>query len=392
MSDQHWKILLVEDDKEDYLLTKEMLSEAREHRYILDWASDYESGKQAVLSTFFDAILMDYQLGSRSGLDLTREFHALGCKAPIILLTGRGNYLVDMEAMQIGITDYLAKSEATSSSLERTIRYAILQKQNEEALRAAKEELETRVLERTLELTNKNTALETEILERKRIEGELAEMQRRLLDHAENERLNLARELHDGPMQELYGLIFQLETFPADFEAGQISQSIASMKENLLQVIQSLRSISRELRPPALAPYGLEKAIRSHAAGLMSIHPDLHIDLHLDSDGRALPETVRMAMFRIYQTAISNVLRHAQANRVTVRFTMEDEVVRLKIHDNGRGFDVPKRWITFARQGHMGLVGAAERAEAAGGSLMVKSGNGKGTTIQVVIPREQQTG
>ena len=106
-----WKILLVEDDREDYLLTKEMLAEARGRKYLLEWASDYESGKQAILSTSFDAILMDYDLGRKSGIDLTREVSALGCKSPIILLTGRGNYEVDMEAMQNGVTDYLSKSE-----------------------------------------------------------------------------------------------------------------------------------------------------------------------------------------------------------------------------------------------------------------------------------------
>lgn len=387
MPNEHWKILLVEDDKEDYLLTKEMLSESREHRYTLEWASDYEAGKEAACSRHFDSILMDYQLGPMSGLNLTRELHASGCKTPIILLTGRGNYHVDIEAMQIGVTDYLAKSEATPASLERTIRYAILKRQNEDALLAAKEELETRVQERTHELTEKNAALEIEIQERKRVEGELSEMQRRLLDQAESERLGLARDLHDGPMQELYGLIFQLETLPSDFESGKGGESIAKVKENLQLVIQSLRSISRELRPPALAPYGLEKAIRSHAAGLLQVHPDLQIDLYLDPDGRELPENARLALFRIYQTAISNVLRHAQASRVVVRFTMEEKRARLLIRDNGRGFYVPKRWIVLARQGHMGLVGAAERAEAFGGTLKVESETGKGTTIEVIIPR-----
>lgn len=108
-----WKILLVEDDREDYLLTKEMLAEARGRKYLLEWASDYEFGKQAILSTSFDAILMDYDLGRKSGIDLTREVSALGCKSPIILLTGRGNYEVDMEAMQNGVTDYLSKSRST---------------------------------------------------------------------------------------------------------------------------------------------------------------------------------------------------------------------------------------------------------------------------------------
>jgi signal transduction histidine kinase len=236
-------------------------------------------------------------------------------------------------------------------------------------------------------LTDKNTALEAEISERKRIEGELAEMQRRLLDHVENERLELARDLHDGPMQELYALAFQIDLMPAEFENGQISRSVETAKERLMQVIHSLRSISRELRPPALAPYGLEKAIRSHAANIQQIHPDLKIEMHLDADGRTLPEEIRLALYRIFQTAISNVLRHAQATHVTIRFHLDDSMALLEIRDNGRGFEVPRRWITLARQGHMGLVGAAERAEAAGGTLVVESRQDVGTTIKVFVPR-----
>lgn len=391
MPDRPWNILLVEDDEEDYLLTREMLSEIRDNKYILEWKSTYEEGKQAILEGQYDAILMDYELGSRTGLDLTREVTSLGCRIPIILLTGRGNYDVDIEAMQIGVAEYVSKSDATTSSLDRAIRYTVLQKQTEEELRAAKEYLETRVQERTRELTQKNAALEAEITERERIEAELAEVQRRLLDRAENERLEFARDLHDGPMQDLYGLIFALDTLTADLPAVEGAGSIGEIKEKILQIIQSLRTISRELRPPALAPYGLEKAIRSHADALMQVYPDLRIELNLEEDGQTLPESVRLALFRIYQTAITNVIRHAQATHAEVRLVLNDNETRLEIHDNGRGFKVPDRWIGMARGGHLGLVGATERAEAVGGKLKVESRPGHGTHITVIVPRNQPT-
>lgn len=390
MPDRPWNILLVEDDEEDYILTREMLSEIRDNKYILDWKSTYEGGKQAILGGQYDAILMDYELGPHTGLDLTREVTSLGCRIPIILLTGRGNYDVDIEAMQIGVAEYISKTDATTSSLDRAIRYTVLQKQTEEELRAAKEYLETRVQERTRELTQKNAALEAEITERERIEAELAEVQRRLLDRAENDRLEFARDLHDGPMQDLYGLIFAIDTLAADLPEGGAG-SIGEIKEKILQIIQSLRTISRELRPPALAPYGLEKAIRSHADSLKQVYPDLKIELVLDEDGQTLPETVRLALFRIYQTAITNVIRHAQATQAEVRLAMNPNETRLEIHDNGRGFKVPERWIGMARGGHLGLVGATERADAVGGKLKVESKPGHGTHITVTVPRNQPT-
>jgi signal transduction histidine kinase len=388
MADRTWRILLVEDDEDDYMLTREMLAEARGSKYHVQWASSYDAGKNKILSGEYDAILMDYELGAETGLDLTREVNLLGCKSPIILLTGRGNYDIDVEAMQVGVTDYLSKSEVSSSLLERAIRYAISQKQTEEELRSAKEELESRVQERTLELSQKNITLIREAQERLRIEAELAEVQRRLIDRTEDEQRELARELHDGPMQELYGLTFHLEVMQSDFAAGQGEESIADMREKLLQVIDSLRSISRELRPPALAPYGLEKALRSHIDRIRATNPNLTINISLDADQQELPESVRLALFRIYQTSITNVIRHSEATEVEVRFLLGSDTVILEVQDNGCGFNVPQRWIELARKGHLGLVGASERAEAAGGHMLVQSEPGKGTLIHVQVPRQ----
>jgi signal transduction histidine kinase len=387
MAERRLKILLIEDDEEDYMLTREMLAEVRGSRYQLDWASSYVEGRQKIITNAYDAILMDYELGPHTGLELTREAGELGCKAPIILLTGRGNYDIDVEAMHVGVTDYLSKSEASSSLLERSIRYAISQKLTEEALRRAKEELETRVHERTQELSTKNIALIEEVNERLRIEAELAEVQRRLIDRTEAEQRELARELHDGPMQELYGLTFQLEVLSSEFAAGKGEQTVNMMREKLLQVIDSLRTISRELRPPALAPYGLEKALRSHADILSQSNPDLNLGLKLQADHQKLPESVRLALFRIYQVAITNVIRHSQATQAEIRLSLDKSTVTMEIEDNGCGFVVPHRWIELARRGHLGLVGAAERAEAAGGHLDVQSEPGMGTVIRVEIPR-----
>jgi DNA-binding response OmpR family regulator len=171
MTERLCKVLLIEDDEDDYILTRETLAEVHGEKFQLTWASTYEAGWDALTSGEYDAVLMDYDLGPHTGLDLTREANLSGCKAPIILLTGRGNYEVDVEAMKAGATDYLAKSEVTPRLLERTIRYSILRKQNEDALLKTKEELEVRVQERTHELSENNIALLAEIQERRRIEA-----------------------------------------------------------------------------------------------------------------------------------------------------------------------------------------------------------------------------
>jgi PAS domain S-box-containing protein len=224
------------------------------------------------------------------------------------------------------------------------------------------------------------------ITDRKEIEAELEEVRRRLMDSQEMERLHLAQDLHDGPVQDLYGVTYQLESLRDHFDTDQSSEAIEAAQILLRKAIRSLREICGDLRPPALAPFGLEKAIRSHADKFRQEYPQIRLNLDLFPDGQLLPEAVRLALFRIYQQMLMNVVRHANASQAWVRFALQDDQAILEIEDNGVGFEVPSRWIDLVREGHLGLAGAAERAEAIGGGLVVESTPGQGTSIQVWAP------
>ena len=229
--------------------------------------------------------------------------------------------------------------------------------------------------------------LEQEIAERKRIAAELAETQQRLSESREAERLHLAQELHDGPVQDLYGVRFQLGELAESANAESINPAgLANAQKSIQQVIGTLRDICGELRPPALGPFGLEVALRSHATHFQKTHPDLAVTLDLSPDVRELPEHVRLTLFRIYQQALNNVVQHAQARDVLVRLAARAQQVELTIQDDGRGFVVPPSWLEFARQGHMGLLGAAERAEAIAARLEVVSAVGSGTVVRAILP------
>lgn len=381
-----YRILLVDDDEDDYYLTHRMLQDASGSRYVVTWAPDPDTALQKMSSEPLDAVLVDYDLGAVNGIELARQMMQKDYRGPIILLTGRGSYAVDLEAMQSGVMDYLNKNEVTAQLLERTLRYAIERKQIEEALRLAKEEMEQRVLERTLELVHKNETLLAEIAERKRVEAELEEMSRRMMESVESERILLAQELHDGPMQELYGLSFRLNLLERMQEEAERAREIRQLQADLARINGVLRSIAGELRPPALAPFGLEKALRGHADRFQQDHPELKLELMLMPDGQNLDEQVRLALFRIYQVAMNNVLRHAQARQVKVRFEYDAEEAVLEVEDDGRGFEIPKRWISMVRDGHFGLAGAFERANALGGAMEVRSQPGNGTCIRVTVP------
>jgi PAS domain S-box-containing protein len=223
------------------------------------------------------------------------------------------------------------------------------------------------------------------ITEQKRLELEMAELNSRLQNSMELERLRLAQELHDSPMQSLYSAIYRIEELRGTAEP-KLKDALGDVKQHIQNVLQDLRATAKELRPPTIFNFGLENAIRSHANDIFEKHPNLNIYLSLAHDRQILPEKVRLALFRIFQQSIANVIRHSKATEVHVRFSFDAEEAHLEITDNGKGFEIPPNWIDFVRQGHYGLAGAAERANTLGGVFKVKSKPGNSTTIQVTIP------
>src|SRR5438105_1956807 len=119
------RVLLVDDDYEDYVITRDLLSEVKRETYDLDWVGTYEEALEAIVRDKPDVCLVDFRLGKHSGLELLQEARSRGWMAPIILLTGVGDYRVDVEAMKCGAADYLTKGHIDADILERCIRYAI---------------------------------------------------------------------------------------------------------------------------------------------------------------------------------------------------------------------------------------------------------------------------
>jgi PAS domain S-box-containing protein len=225
-----------------------------------------------------------------------------------------------------------------------------------------------------------------DITYRKRMEAEIQVIKRQLIISQEEQKLRLAQELHDDPMQELYGALFQLETMDDSIPKDEMQSQIDLTKRSVEQVIYKLRVICGQLRPLSLAPFGLEGAIREHMDKFQEEHPQLNVKLELTYDGQLLSDEIRISLFRIYQQALGNVIRHAQATTVIVRFYYDDQEVTLDVEDDGVGFEVPFSWLDLARKEHLGLAGSAERAELLGGKLIIQSKPGKGTLVRSVIP------
>jgi two-component system sensor histidine kinase/response regulator len=125
MSDRTVRILLIDDDKHNFIITRALLMEIDGGQYKLDWVSNYEEGLKEIRRGTHDVYLVDYRLGAHDGLELLDYAVAQGCEAPLIMLTNQANHEIDMQAMRAGAADYLVKSEIDASRLERSIRYAL---------------------------------------------------------------------------------------------------------------------------------------------------------------------------------------------------------------------------------------------------------------------------
>jgi len=207
-------------------------------------------------------------------------------------------------------------------------------------------------------------------------------LSRRLLEVQEEERRHLARELHDEFGQLLATITVQLHV--AKTLAGESARSIIEECISILQRAgDEVRSLALELRPTMLDTAGLDATLR----WLASQHEQrTGIATEVVGHLNEVPGEVAIAAFRVIQEALTNVLRHAQAQHIWIELSQSDGAVELLVRDDGMGFDVPKTLDWAANRGHLGLLGMKERVQILGGHLEVDSKPGLGTRIRLSLP------
>lgn len=134
------KVLLVEDDEDDYIITSGLFRDIQEKKFEIEWIRSYDSALEVMSKNQHDVYLVDFRLGIKNGIELLEQATANGCTAPIILLTGQGDSEIDLAAMQAGAADYLIKGQIDASGLERAIRHAIERTHTLDKLRQALQE------------------------------------------------------------------------------------------------------------------------------------------------------------------------------------------------------------------------------------------------------------
>lgn len=352
-------ILLLEDSATDADLIRHALAQGG---FIFCW-NHVNNKKDFVreLERFApDLILSDFSLPSLDGytaLEIAREKRP---DAPFIFVTGTLGEEVAIETLKKGATDYVLKHRLSRlvPSVQRALREAgerVERKRAEEELRRSHEQL------RALSVH---------------------------LQHVrEEERIRIAREVHDELGQSLTGLKLQLTWLAGRWpkEMKSHHEKIRAMGDRIDETIQIIRRIATELRPGLLDAAGLLAALEWQAN---EFQRQTGIECRVKSAVRKTiwDQELNTAFFRIFQETLTNIIRHAQATKVEVRLAELGDNFTLEVKDNGRG--ISETEIRNTRS--LGLLGMRERAALLGGEVRLRGEPGRGTTVSVRIPRPQK--
>jgi signal transduction histidine kinase len=203
---------------------------------------------------------------------------------------------------------------------------------------------------------------------------------RRAVQAQEVERRRLARELHDETGQALTSILLGLAAVERAESADEAHAAAADLRKLVVETLQDVRRLAVELRPSALDDFGLEPALRRLG---QSVRESAALDVQVEArlGGERLPPDVETALYRIVQEALTNVIKHAGADRVSILVTRKPSSVLVVIEDDGRGFDP-----AATRAAGLGLLGMNERVELLDGTFQVDAEPGAGTTLIVELP------
>ena len=272
-----------------------------------------------------------------------------------------------------------------------TIRLRIAHARAEAELQRERDQLEMRVGERTAELSQINRSLQEEIAQRQRAEEAHRQVLRRLEGAEETERGRISRELHDRLGQDLTALKLGLQLVRKQGPfTPSVQASIGQLEKLADSLMQDIHRLAWELRPAALDDFGLDMALRRYASE-WSEQNGVAVDFHSQGmETHRLPTELETTLYRITQEALTNVLRHAKAQRVSVLLERRPDHVLLIVEDDGQGFDAQAALKAPGAHGRLGLLGMHERVILANGTIEIESAPGAGTTVFVRIPLESK--
>lgn len=349
------RVLIIEDVKDDALLVMNQLRRNGYDPSFVRVERDDELAS-ALRTQSWDIVIADYSLPDYSAPTALKLIRGIGLDIPVIIVSGAIGEDTAVAAMRAGANDYVMKDNLARLGLavERELREAEVRRQKrqaEETLRKSREEL-------------RNLATHVERVR-------------------ENERAQVARDIHDNLAQLLTALKMDLTHLSSQLGRDlPAAASIQAMTRLVDQASDSVHRVIMQLRPVMLDDLGLAAAVEWHAlefekrtgiATSLDIVPSGDIELDVDRS---------MALYRILQEALTNVIRHAGAASIRIRLEQKPEEVLLEVEDDGRG--ITREQLTDSRA--FGLIGMRERVLALNGVIDIAGGERAGTRISVRLP------
>ena len=386
-ADRPVRVLLIDDDRDDYLLTRDLFAEIPGGRYQLDWVAEYGAGLAAVTRGEHDVYLLDFRLGEKTGLDLLAEARKRGGPSgPVILLTGQNVWEVDLAAMESGAADFLEKGRLDATLLERSIRYAVQQRRHEA-------ELERKVQERTEALARANEALKD-------------------ADRRKDEFLaTLAHELRN-PLAPIRNALEIMRVGGANPAApGRAREIIERQVGQMVRLINDLLDVSRITRGKLalkVETVGLGEVIETALETSRPLLDEARLAFRLSApDAPLYVRGDRLRLAQVFSNLLNNAAKYTEpGGSVSLTARREGDQAVVRVRDTGVGIPpevLPRVFELFTQvdrtlnrsQGGLGIGLALVQQIVAlhGGTVSVHSdGVGRGTEFVVRLPAEKAGG
>ncbi|MBN1850142.1 MAG: hybrid sensor histidine kinase/response regulator [Deltaproteobacteria bacterium] len=389
LSKQHQgplKILLIEDDDDDFILFRDFLQSIKGFDFQIDWISRFDDALAVLKNQIHDVCFLDYRLGHHIGLEILKTAKTEGWQIPIIFLTGKGEYSIDLLAMQEGAADYLVKDQLSPSLLERSIRYAMERSKAKMDLEAAYREMEQKVIERTAELADANNRLKKSSEKIQRFAYSVAHdlkspaiamygLTKRLSDEYANQLDEKGKRYCDlvrGAAEQVAILVKNINLYMTAKE-NPISFEDVTLKE-IFQIIREEFSLQLELRDISWREPEVGQVVRAD----------------------------KLALIRALRNLVDNALKYGGdgLSRISIHYHSQPDQHVIAVQDDGDGLredDPQKIFGLFFREKQagsmkpegmgLGLAIVKEIAERHHGDVWAESGKKKGATIFMSISK-----
>lgn len=400
------KVLLVDDDEDDYIITRDIMDDIPGRLYQLAWTSSFDEALELIRQEKYDVYLVDFFLGAHNGLELIEKAVEEGSKAPFILLTGQSDRETDERAMRVGAMDYLVKGTFNPFDLERSIRYSLEHAKSLAEIQKLNEELEQRVEERTQELAEAIKELEytNRSLEEAQHEIQKALQKERELNELKSRFVTIASHEFRTPLSTVLSsasLLSKYKTEQEDEKRQKHVDRIKSAVSNLTTILNDFLSISRIeegriYNVPStfhLEPFTLETVEEMNGY----LKKGQHIAYH-HSGSKDTVTIDKQLLKNIFLNLLSNGSKYsAEGKTVFLETTLNDDTLMVKVRDEGIG--IPKadqahlftpffraQNVTNIQGTGLGLNIVKKYVEILSGTLTYESELDKGTTFTITFP------